>query len=123
MSVSSCLLKSYYPFDLQIFQKHFQKGEIVYEQPLSPTVVYKGLNLLNDQPVAIKELKKERLRYDYQHELARNELAIHYSLSSASEHVTKVLGYFESEEAYILVLEWSDEPSYFEELLEKVVFN
>ena len=68
--------------------------------------------------VAIKELRKERLKEEYLQEMARNEFSIHSYLSKLSNNIVAVKDYFEDEKAFHLVMEFSEEPDYFEDLLE-----
>jgi serine/threonine protein kinase len=72
--------------------------------------------------VAIKEIRKERLLTPNHHDFARNELAIHYSLSNYSNctNIVKVMDYFEDKNSYYMAMEYSKEHGYFEELLENV---
>jgi serine/threonine protein kinase len=104
---------------MSLFKYRIEKN--IYYQGLSPNKIYKGI--LNGLKVAIKETSKARLSTPIHHEFVKNELAIHYSLSKncSCENITKVYDYFEDETKYYLIMEYSPEPDYFEDLLENVL--
>ena len=70
-----------------------------------------------------KQTKKKRLSNNNFHEFTKNEMVIQYSLSRFSKHIVKIIDYFENEEFYIMVMEYSYQPNYFEDLLENVLIN
>ena len=90
---------------------------------MSPTIISVANNLQTDKLVAIKELRKDRLSKNFLAEFAKNELIIHYSLSKLSNNIVNVIDYFEDENAYKLAMEYCDEPNYFEDILENVIFK
>ncbi len=69
---------------------------------------------------ACKETRKKRLSTSYFHEFIRNEMVIQYSLSKYSDDIVKVLDYYEDENSYFMIMEYSYQPTYFEDLLENV---
>jgi serine/threonine-protein kinase Chk2 len=109
----------YNPSDIATLPQNYKlDGKKIYSSNLSPGVVYSGYDKILESKVAIKELRKGKLNEEYQHEMAKNELAIHFSLSSISNNIVKVRDYFEDENAYYLIMEYSEEPDFFEDLLE-----
>jgi hypothetical protein len=58
--------------------------------------------------------------YPYMHSLAKNEMATQYSLGLISNNIVKVSAYFEDEAKYSMIMEYSDDPCYFENMLENV---
>ena len=54
------------------------------------------------------------------HEFTKNEMAIQFSLGKLSNNIVKVLEYYEDLESYVMVMEYSYQPTYFEDLLENV---
>lgn len=71
--------------------------------------------------VALKEMKKEKFKQEFNFEFARNELSIHYSLSKLSNNIVNALDYYEDEKSFYLLMEYCDDPNYFEEILENVI--
>jgi serine/threonine protein kinase len=69
---------------------------------------------------ACKETRKKRLPNSYFHEFIKNEMVFQYSLSKYSDNIVKVLDYYEDENSYFMVMEYSYQPTYFEDLLENV---
>jgi serine/threonine protein kinase len=69
---------------------------------------------------ACKETRKKRLLNSYFHEFVKNEMVFQYSLSKYSDNIVKVVDYFEDENSYFMVMEYSPQPTYFEDLLENV---
>lgn len=120
--VSSTILHAYNPKDDNIFLEKYKIDENIYGSALSMSHVYMGTDLETGNKVAIKEMKKARMEHNYLHELARNELAIHYSLSQYSKcnNIVKAQDYFENNKAYYLIMEYSPDPNYFEDLFENV---
>lgn len=92
----------------------------IYNASLSASVIYQGYEKKTGTKVAIKELKKNKLKQEYLHEMAKNEFSIQASLCCLSEdsNIVQVKDYFENENAYYLIMEYSEEPDYFEDLLE-----
>ena len=90
---------------------------------MSPTIICIAKDLQIDKFVAIKELRKDRLNKNFLAEFAKNELIIHYSLSKLSNNIVNVIDYFEDETAYKLAMEYCEEPNYFEDILENVIFE
>lgn len=111
---------AYSPWSFSLFQEQYTIQGKIYEQTLSPSVIYHGTDNRNNIKVAIKELKKSKLIQTCQHEFAKNEMALHYSFSRISDNITKVPAYFENEEAYYIIMEYSEDSNYFEDLLENV---
>jgi len=89
----------------------------MYEDPLSATIISIAIDLSGKQ-FAIKEIRKIKLREPLNHELARNELSIHYTLSKKSNYIVEVPEYFENETAYIMVMEYCNSSNYFSYRLE-----
>lgn len=113
-------LLSYCPLDYANFQDHYTIDEKIYDQQLSPSVIYIGTDINTGQKVAIKELKKSKLTQSFQHCFATNEISLHYCLSRISDNIAKAPNYYESSDAYYLVMELSEDPNYFEDLFENV---
>ena len=68
------------------------------------------------------EGKKKKLNSQYyKTEFARNELALHFNISKICKNVVKAYCYYETDDAFILVMEKSDDPNYFEDMLENVI--
>lgn len=121
MSLNNTKMLGYSPWKMKIFEENYKIEETLYTQNLSPTVIYTGTDLTNNTKIAIKELRKSKLKGKlYLNEFAKNEMAIHYSLSRLSNNIVKVPAYFENEESYLMVMEYSNQPNYFEDLLENV---
>ena len=72
--------------------------------------------------VAMKELRKEKFKQNFNNEMAKSELMFHYSLSKLTNNIVTAYDYFEDEKSYYLLMEFCDEPNYFEEILENVIF-
>jgi len=89
----------------------------MYEDPLSATIISIAIDLSGKQ-FAIKEIRKIKLREPLNHELARNELSIPYTLSKKSNYIVEVPEYFENETAYIMVMEYCNSSNYFSYRLE-----
>ncbi len=54
------------------------------------------------------------------HTFVKNEMTLQYSLCRISENIVKVPAYFEDETKYRLIMEYSQDPCYFENMLENV---
>jgi serine/threonine protein kinase len=123
--VYSSVLHVYSPKRIEILRERYKTDKLIYHQGLNPTCVYMGVDVLDDSKVAIKQINKGRMERSFSHEMARNELAVHYSLSNNTNcnNIVKAKDYFEDEKAYYLVMECSPEPNYFEDMLENVKFK
>ena len=120
-SVNSPILHPYHPHPIELFSDKYKTGKIIYDQELYSTFVYLGTDSTDDSKVAIKQIKKNRMNKSFFHEMARNELAVHYSLSNTKcNNIVKAKNYFEDESSYFLVMECSPEPNFFEDMLENV---
>jgi hypothetical protein len=69
---------------------------------------------------ACKETKKKRLLNSYFNDFVKNEMVFQFSLSKYSNSIVKVVDYFEEDDTYYMVMEYSSQPTYFEDLLENV---
>jgi serine/threonine protein kinase len=106
---------------MKIFSNNFRTIGLIYSSPFTKTKI----NLLEDsqgKKYATKEILKEKLSENYMHEFAKNELAVHFSMCRKSPNIVKVYDYFEDEEKYAMIMEYSSEPNYFENRLENVKF-
>jgi serine/threonine protein kinase len=90
----------------------------IYNASLSVSIIYSGIEKKTGNKIAVKELKKEKMKDEYIHEMAKNEFAIQYSLCKDCNNIVQVKDYFEDDKAYYLVMEYSEEPDFFEDLLE-----
>jgi serine/threonine protein kinase len=115
-------IKGYNPYNFTFFNENFQIIEKIYEKELSASIVSQGIDLKANEKVAIKELRKEFLREPYQHEMAKIELSVHHSLSQFSDNIVNAPYYFENDDSYLLVMEYCEEPNFFENLLENVKY-
>ncbi len=99
---------------------NYRVDKNIYFQGLSPTKIYKGYS--NGTKVAIKETMKSKLSTPLHHEFIRNEMAIHFALSNNShcDNITRAYDYFENDNSYYLVMEFSPNPDFFEDILENV---
>jgi len=105
------------PQKFEIFEKKYKISSKLYEDPLSATIISIAIDLSGKQ-FAIKEIRKIKLRDPLNHELARNELSIHYTLSKKSNYIVDVPEYYENETAYIMVMEYCNNSNYFSYRLE-----
>ena len=106
---------------MELFTEKYKTGKIIYDQALLSTYVYLGTDSTDYSKVAIKQIKKSRMDKNFFHEMARNELAVHYSLSDTKcNNIVKAKNYFEDDSSYFLVMECSPEPNFFEDMLENV---
>jgi serine/threonine protein kinase len=92
------------------FERKYRLIHQIYDNPLAATKIYIAEDEHSLQ-YAIKEIKKEKLKDSFSFELAKNELSIHYSLSRKSSFITSVPEYFESDNSYIMVMEYCDNPN------------
>jgi len=114
-------IKAYSPLPVELLWEMYEKGKVVYELPLSPTVITKVVDKKSRKSFALKQLIKKRLHENYLHEFAKNECVIHYSMGKLSNKIVQVPHYFEDSEAYYMIMEYSTYHGYFEDLLEKVI--
>jgi serine/threonine protein kinase len=109
----------YLPSDISLLNQHYKKNSTsIYVGNLSPSIIYSGVDLSSGVKVAIKELRKDRLKEEIMVEMARTEFSIHSYLSKLSTNIVEVKDYYEDEKIFYLVMEFSEEPDYFEDLLE-----
>ncbi len=114
-----CKILNYFPADINLLTEFYTiEQKKIYGLSLSPTEVYKGIDKRSGSKVAIKELKKEKLNESFKREMAMNEMVIHDSLSKLSNNIVQINNYFEDEKAYYLIMEFSEDANYFEEMLE-----
>ncbi len=120
-TVESSILLSYQPQPIQLFKEKYKTDKKIYDQELNSTYVYIGTDTTENSKVAIKQIKKNRMDKNFLHEMTRNELAVHYSLSRTKcNNIVKAKNYFEDASSYYLVMECSPEPNFFEDMLENV---
>lgn len=112
---------SYNPQNRKVFKDKYEIRDTICSNPLSPNIISIAENLENNKLVAVKEIRKERLKKQYMHEFAKNEISIHHSLSRISNNIVNVLDYYEDESTYTIAMEYCDEPNYFEDILENVI--
>lgn len=55
------------------------------------------------------------------HTFVKNEMTLQYSLCRISNNIVKVPAYFEDDNKYSIVMEYSNDPCYFENMLENVI--
>lgn len=111
-------IRFYNPSDINLLYENYKiDSKQIYKATLSATEIHVGYERQTGNKVAIKELKKSKLK-DFMQEFAKNELTIHDSMARVSANVCKVKDYFEDEKAFYMVMEFSDEPNYFEDMLE-----
>lgn len=53
----------------------------------------------------------------------KNEITLQYSLSRTSNHIVKIAPYTEDEIKYNMIMEYSEDPCYFEDMLENVLLS
>lgn len=119
---TSKILRPYQPQNMQSFLDKYDIIKRIYSSELA----YSEIILLQDKEenkFAAKRIKKQKLSSDYLHDFVRNEMAIQHSLSNFSqngEFIVKVEDYYEDENYYLMVMEFSQSPDYFEQRLENV---
>lgn len=113
---------AYNPLNRKAFENKFQMRNVIYSNSLSPNIISLAENVLNNKLVAVKEIRKDKLTKSFLHEFAKNEVSIHQSLSKISNNIVDVIDYFEDETTYTIVMEYCDEPNYFEDILENVIY-
>ena len=119
---TSSILRPYKPQNMQNFLDKYTIISKIYSNELA----YSEIVLLQDKEdnkFAAKRIKKLKLSADYLHDFVKNEMAIQYSLSHFSQNadfIVKVEDYYEDEHYYLMVMEYSQSPDYFEQRLENV---
>jgi len=110
---------NYAPDDTnKIYESYIVEEDKIYEASLSPSEVYLAIDKITGNKVAIKEVKKEKLKDNFIKEMAKNELIIHASMSQQSYNVVKIHNYYEDEKAFKIAMEFCEEGNYFEDILE-----
>jgi hypothetical protein len=119
---TSHILRPYNPQHMKKFNDKYNILKRIYSSELA----YSEIILLQDHEenkFAAKRIKKRKLSANYLHDFVRNEIAIQHSLSNFSqngEFIVKVEDYFEDDDCYLMVMEYSPSPDYFEQRLENV---
>lgn len=113
-------IKSYSPLNIELLWEMYDIICVVYEHPLSASVIHKVMNKKTKKVRALKELKKKKMREPFMHNFAKNECSLHYSMSKLHDSIVTLYHYFEDDKSYYMVMEFSNLHGYFEELLEKV---
>lgn len=116
-------LKSFKPLNMKIFDEKYKIIKKIYTNGLAAGEIV----LLEDNmgnKFAGKDIQKKKLKNNYFHEFIKNEFAIQYSLchSPGSENIVRVEEYFEDDQRYLMIMEYSSEPSYFDDMLENVLY-
>lgn len=119
MSTISQNLLPFSPSTIVIFNDNYKIIEKIYTQELASTEILL-VEDTNGVKWAAKRILKKKLKSELFHELIRNEFALHFSLSKLCNNIIKVPDYFEDEVSYLMLMEYSSQPNYFEELLENV---
>jgi serine/threonine protein kinase len=117
--INSNKLENYSALSMKSFLEKYRIIEKIYSNFSAPSHIL----LLEDTEgvkYAAKQTIKKRLTGDYYHEFVKNEMLIQHSLSRFSRNIVKVLDYYEDEDTYLMVMEYSYQPNYFEDLLENV---
>lgn len=109
----------YSPKKIKDIESRYTLTKQLYETPLAATKIYIASDS-QSVSYAIKEIKKDKLKDNFHHELARNELSIHYSLAKKSSYIVNVPEYFETEKSYFMTMEYCNNPNYFQYRLETV---
>ena len=111
----------YNPLEKKKFDENYLIKKVIFAQSLSPSVISLAECNLTKKLVAVKELKKEKFHNkEYLHDFAKNELLIHHSLWKKSKNIVEVYDYFEDENSYVLLMEYCENATYFEDILENV---
>jgi serine/threonine protein kinase len=105
---------------MNFFDLKYKIIETLYNNQLSPSTIYLAEDIKLGGKVAVKKVRKDRLSKSYLHDFARNEMVIQQSLGRLSNNIVKVPDYFEDDGAFTMIMEYSDDPCYFEDLLENV---
>jgi len=88
----------------------------IYREELAPTSVSVATIQSTTQKVAIKKIYKNCLVNDFQKTQAVQECSLHHSLDH--RNIVKAVEWGEDDDAYSLVLEYIDNPTYFKEKIE-----
>ena len=100
---------------------YYKIEQTIYNLELSPCSIYLGVDKDN-RKVAIKQVLKSRISNEHMTEFIRNEMAVHSFISKMSDNIINLYEYYEDENSYSLILEYCNLPTYFENLLEDVLF-
>jgi hypothetical protein len=111
----------YSPSNVTLYDKSFRELQSIYSSSLAATQILLVEDLEGNK-YAAKKIYKNKLRSSFMHEFLKNEIAIQFSLSRLSENIVKVPEYFEDEERYIMLMEYSSFTDYFDDMLENVKF-
>jgi hypothetical protein len=111
----------YSPSNVTLYDKSFRELQSIYSSSLAATQILLVEDLEGNK-YAAKKIYKNKLRSSFMHEFLKNEIAIQFSLSRLSENIVKVPEYFEDEERYIMLMEYSPFTDYFDDMLENVNF-
>jgi len=122
IKLTSKYISPYSPQDFYKFNENFKIIKTIIPNGISPTVIHIAENINTNKMFALKELRKEKLKHDFSFDFAKSELTIHYNLSKLSNNIVTALDYYEDEKSYYLLMEFCEEPNYFEEILENVKF-
>ena len=120
--INNPFIQPYSPKNIKEFERKYKITQQLYENPLAATKIYVAIDKDGVQ-YAIKEIKKEKLKDSFNFELARNELTIHYSLSKKSSFICNIPEYYENENSYFMLMEYCNNPNYFQYRLENVRFE
>ena len=100
----------------------FQNEGYVYLTPKLIETWYHIEEIETKMKYAAKHVKKNRLQSQVFHEFIKNEMAIQFSLCKLSDNIVQCEGYYENEDSYLMILEYSAFSHYFNDLLENVIF-
>lgn len=118
---SSSNILCYNPLSKKVFKDKFEIKKVICSNPLCPNIISLAENIQNNKLVAVKEIRKDKLTKSYMHEFAKNEIAIHHSLSKLSNNIVNIIDYFEDETTYTIAMEYCQNPNYFQDILENVI--
>lgn len=107
------------PKSFKEFEENYEIVRLLYSCQLAPTKIYEGIAKDSKKCVAIKETIIDQLD-TFHKEFLKNELVIAHYMSKITHSVVIVYDYFHIENKYVLVMEYSDRPNFFYELLEDV---
>jgi len=106
----------FHPKEYGILKEYCHVKEI-YAVSLSPTVICLDINNLTHKNVVRKTIYKEKLVCDFQKSFAYQECAIHSMMKH--ENVVELYDYTENEKEIVLLMEYCNRPTYFEEKIEE----
>jgi serine/threonine protein kinase len=115
-------LKPYSPQNIKIFYEKYKVINTIYSLELAAAEVLLVEDIDTRIKYAAKHVKKGRLNGEMFHQFIKNEMALHYSLCRLSSNIVVCEEYYEGEESYVMVMEYSNQPDYFNRLLEKVFY-